>query len=74
MHCFLYYILLLLVSIAVSQMYLPHLEYYSLSLTGKDGANNIKNAPDSYSKYCGEGRFIASHDSIYGSFVFTISE
>lgn len=55
-------------------MYLPHLEYYSLSLTGKDGANNIKNAPDSYSKYCGEGRFIASHDSIYGSFVFTISE
>ena len=56
-------------------MHLLHVKYYNLFfLLDKDGANNADNDTDSHHRYCGGGRFIASHDAIYGSFVFTISK
>ena len=75
MHYFLYSILLSLASPVVSQIHLLHVKYYNLLfLLDKDGANNADNDTDSHHRYCGGGRFIASHDAIYGSFVFTISK
>ena len=71
---FLYYTLLSLAFPVVSLMYSSHVKYYNLLfLLDKDGASIAENTTHN-SRFCGEGRFIASHDSIYGSFVFTMSE
>ena len=45
-------------------------------ISGDNGADDVFTIPENSSlkQYCDDGRFVASHDAIYGSFVFNASK